>query len=232
MEIKTALVTGANRGIGYEIAKQLAQRGFQIIISGRDEFKLSAAQAQLEKENINAQTLVMDVSKAASIANAAKEYAKMNILLDVLVNNAAIIENQNHTIIGQEFSAIENIVYTNAFGPLLVIRNFLPYMNHPARIINISSEGGSMTDPVGGWSPAYCVSKSLLNSITRQLSHELANKGIVVNAICPGWVKTDMGGSSAPRPVEKGAETPVWLATAAPLELTGKFFRDKTQLDW
>jgi NAD(P)-dependent dehydrogenase (short-subunit alcohol dehydrogenase family) len=89
-----------------------------------------------------------------------------------------------------------------------------------------------MSDPVGGWSPAYCVSKTLLNSITRQLAYELESKNISVNAVCPGWVRTDMGGKNASRMVEKGAETPVWLATEAPQELTGKFFRDKKQIPW
>ena len=89
-----------------------------------------------------------------------------------------------------------------------------------------------MTDAVGGWSPAYCVSKTLLNSITRQLAYELHQKNISVNAVCPGWVRTGLGGTGATRSLEHGAETPVWLATEAPQELTGKFFRDKKQIPW
>ena len=89
-----------------------------------------------------------------------------------------------------------------------------------------------MSDPVGGWSPAYCASKTLLNALTRHLAYELAERGIVVNAVCPGWVRTDMGGSGASRTVEKGAETPVWLAAEASQRLTGKFFRDKREIPW
>jgi len=89
-----------------------------------------------------------------------------------------------------------------------------------------------MTDPVGGWSPAYCISKSMLNAMTRHLAYELKDRGISVNSLCPGWVRTDMGGASATRPVEKGAETPVWLASEASPNLTGKIFRDKVEIDW
>ena len=105
-------------------------------------------------------------------------------------------------------------------------------MNRPSRIVNLSSGGGSMTDHVGGWSPAYCISKTMLNGLTRHLAYELSEYGISVNAVCPGWVKTDMGGKSAPVSVQKGAETPVWLATEAPSDMTGKFFRNKHEIDW
>jgi NAD(P)-dependent dehydrogenase (short-subunit alcohol dehydrogenase family) len=234
MTTKTALITGSSKGIGFEIARQLAKNGFQVIISGRNESRLSASLAQLQKENEHEhiQMLLMDVSNADSIVKAATIVSNRKIQLDVLINNAAIIEKQDRSLITQDFSTFENTLKTNVYGALQVVRSFLPSMHKPAKIINISSGGGSMTDPVGGWSPAYCVSKSLLNAITRHLAYELASKGISVNAVCPGWVRTDMGGSSASRAVEKGAETPVWLASEAPQELTGKFFRDKQQIDW
>ena len=121
---------------------------------------------------------------------------------------------------------------TAAFGPLRVTKDFLPFIPSGGRVIMISSGGGSMTDEVGGWWPAYCVSKSLLNAITRHLAYELSEKNISVNAVCPGWVKTEMGGRGAPRSVERGAETITWLATEAPLKLTGKFFRDRKEIPW
>jgi NAD(P)-dependent dehydrogenase (short-subunit alcohol dehydrogenase family) len=105
-------------------------------------------------------------------------------------------------------------------------------MNNPSRIINISSGGGSMSDPVEGWAPVYCISKTLLNAITRHLALELVTRNISVNAVCPGWVRTEMGGKGSTRSIEKGAETPVWLAIEAPRELTGKIFRDKREIRW
>jgi len=130
------------------------------------------------------------------------------------------------------FEVIDQTFRTNVHGPLLVARAFIPILNRPGRIINISSQGGSMTDAVGGWSPAYCASKTALNGITRQLAHELSSKEISVNAVHPGWVRTDMGGPSAARNVEKGAETPVWLAVVADEAKTGCFFMDKKEIPW
>jgi NAD(P)-dependent dehydrogenase (short-subunit alcohol dehydrogenase family) len=230
--MKTVLITGANKGIGFEMARQLVQKNFQVFITGRNEGRLTTALAKLQNGNFKADMILMDVSNEDSIFNAATTFSNKRIQLDVLINNAGIIEKQDRSLVDQDFSGFKNTLNTNAFGALQVVRSFLPFMNNPARIINISSGGGSMSDPVGGWSPAYCVSKSLLNAITRHLAYELVGKNISVNAVCPGWVRTDMGGSSANRHVEKGAETPVWLASEAPQELTGKFFRDKQQIEW
>ena len=180
----------------------------------------------------SAQMLVMDVSKTESIAQAVETLTEKDIQLDVLINNAGIIEDKDRSILNKDFSVFENTMNTNAHGALKVAVSFLLLMKKPSKIINISSSGGSMSEPVGGWSPAYCVSKSMLNAITRHLSFELKSRSIAVNAVCPGWVQTDMGGDSAIRPVEKGAETPVWLASEASQKITGKFFRDKKEIDW
>jgi NAD(P)-dependent dehydrogenase (short-subunit alcohol dehydrogenase family) len=174
----------------------------------------------------------MDVHDNLSIQSAGERLKTNEVQLDVLINNAAVLFKADHSLIRDEFQWMEYSVITNAYGPLCTMRAFLSLMRKPARIINISSGGGSMSDAVGGWSPAYCVSRSLLNAITRQLAYELSGKRIAVKAVCPGWVKTDMGGRSAPRSVERGAETPVWLATEAPATLTGKFFRAKKEIDW
>jgi len=181
---------------------------------------------------MEAHALVMDVASEESIRQAAVEFGKLKIKLDVLINNAAILSGEDESILHSNESLQIQTITTNGLGPLRVCKAFLPVMNKPSRIINISSGGGSMTDPVGGWAPAYCVSKSLLNAITRQLANELMEDGISVNAVCPGWVKTKMGGASAPRSVSQGAVTPVWLATEAPQNLSGKFFRDKTEIPW
>lgn len=215
-----------------EMARQLARKDFHIVISGRNEEKLLDASEQLKREGASTQILLMDVSDAVSIRQAAKVLDRDKVKLDVLINNAGIIIKEDRSLLSEDINIFGTIINTNAFGPLRVIRNFLPLMNSQGRIINISSGGGSMSDPVGGWSPAYCVSKTLLNAITRQIAEELAVENISVNAVCPGWVRTQMGGKSANRSVEKGAETPVWLAADAPQGFTGKIFRDKKEIDW
>jgi NAD(P)-dependent dehydrogenase (short-subunit alcohol dehydrogenase family) len=151
--------------------------------------------------------------------------------LDVLINNAAILLRQDQSLLTSDVEIYKQTIETNAHAHLHVTRHFLPLMTRGSRIIMTSSGGGSMTDPVGGWSPAYCVSKTLLNSITRQLAYELTNKQIAVNAFCPGWVRTDMGGKSAPRSVDQGADTAVWLATKDEVS-TGRFFRDRREIEW
>ncbi|MHC1777134.1 MAG: SDR family NAD(P)-dependent oxidoreductase [Lentimicrobium sp.] len=232
MTKKTILITGANKGIGFEIARQLGISGHQIILSARNELRLKQAVQQLKDLQVDMTGLLMDVSDAASIGQAADEFGKLNLKIDVLMNNAAILEKRDHSILQEDEKILLQTLTTNCYGALRVVRAFLPFMKSPSRIINLSSGGGSMTDPVGGWSPAYCVSKSLLNAFTRHLATELAPHHISVNAVCPGWVRTDMGGAGAALPVEKGAETPVWLATEAPQALTGLFFRNKKQIPW
>lgn len=186
----------------------------------------------MQDEGGSFESLVMDVSKNASIENAVAAFTVTHKNLDVLINNAGILLNDDISLAVQDENILEQTLRTNCYGALNVAKAFLPFMKSGSRIINVSSGGGSMTDPVGGWAPAYCVSKSMLNSITRQLAFELQSKKISVNALCPGWVKTDMGGNGATRFVSKGAETPVWLASEADQHLTGKFFRDKEEIDW
>lgn len=230
--MKTVLITGSNKGIGFETARQLGKKGFYIILSGRNEKKLHDAVAKLEAEKISCASLLMDVSDAASIQRAALQFAEMNLLLDVLINNAAVLFKEDQVLSTQDENILFETLQTNCYGLLRVTKAFLPLMKKNARIINVSSGGGSMTDEIGGWAPAYCVSKTMVNAITRHLAYELSAEKISVNTVCPGWVRTDMGGAGASRPVEKGAETPVWLAAEADEKLTGKFFRDKKEIEW
>lgn len=229
--MKTILITGGNRGIGYEVARQLLHLGHQVILSGRDESKLSKAKDQLRKSGGSLDVLVMDAGDPRSISGAAGTFGKMRIKLDVLINNAGMLFKADNNLLTDPDQYVQDTLEVNSLGPLRIAKAFVPLMNTPGRIINISSGGGSMTDPVGGWSPAYCISKSLLNAITRHLAYELEEKKIAVNAVCPGWVKTDMGGTSAPRSLEQGAETIVWIATTGSIQ-TGKFFRDKKVIPW
>lgn len=229
--MKTILITGSNKGIGFEIARQCALQGHHVVLSGRDQHALIEAENKLRYDKVKCTTLLMDVSKPESIVKAARTFAGLYPVLDVLINNAGIIVKGDRSLSTDSDETFITAITTNGYGPLRVTRAFLPFMQSGSHIINISSGGGSMTDEVGGWSPAYCVSKTMLNGITRHLAHELQSKNIRVNAVCPGWVKTDMGGAGAPREVSKGAETPVWLANDG-TTATGTFFRDKKEIPW
>lgn len=229
---KTVLITGANKGIGFEIGRQCGKLGFHVILSARNEERLNKSLNDLRDMGINADALVMDVSRVESIKEAASLFKAMDLKLDVLVNNAGIGLQGDKSILTNTPQLMQEILDTNSFGPLHVTREFLPFIKRPGRIIMISSSGGVLNGPVPGWSPAYCVSKTLLNAFTKQIAADLESEQIAVNAVCPGWVKTDMGGVGATRPVEKGAETPVWLTSSAPQSLTCKFLRDKREISW
>lgn len=229
---KTILITGANKGIGFEIARQTGLLGFDVIVSGRDLGKIQHATESLNNKGIKAMPLVMDVSNLESIEKAFEELKKLEVSIDVLVNNAGIQIKGDHNLTADDESILQTVLTTNSLGPLRVSKVFLPLLKRPGKIINISSSGGILNGPVPGWSPAYCVSKTLLNAFTRQIASDLHRESISVNAVCPGWVQTDMGGPSAPRTIEKGAETPVWLAVEASQSLTCKFIKDKIEIDW
>jgi len=229
MEKKIILVTGSNKGIGYEMVRQLAKLGHQVILTARDEAKGSEAQKKLKGENLSMHFLVLDITNEASLQQAATKVKSEFGKLDVLINNAAISLRGDHSLLQNDSAITEQIINTNALAQLAVTRAFQSLIPNGGRIIMISSGGGSMSDPVGGWSPAYCISKSFLGAITRHLAYELSSRKISVNALDPGWVKTDMGGRSAPGSVEEGADTPVWLATTDKIA-TGKFFRNRKEI--
>ena len=224
---KVALVTGANKGIGFEVARQLTRKSFRVFIGARNE-KAGRAAAQ----KIGAMFLKIDVSDQGSIKEAAKELAKAVDHLDVLVNNAGIIVDGDDAILKATPKQFEETMRTNAVGPLMVAEAFQPLLAKSAapRIVNVSSSGGQLHDGADGWSPIYCISKTTLNGVTSQLAASLPN--FAVNSVCPGWVRTDMGGASAPRSVEQGADGIVWLAADAPQNLTGKFLQDRKVIPW
>jgi NAD(P)-dependent dehydrogenase (short-subunit alcohol dehydrogenase family) len=221
---RIAVVTGGSRGIGNEIAKQLAANGFSVVIAARDEAHGKTAAAE-----INADFIPLDISDESSINEFVRQLSAKYDHVDVLVNNAGIIGKNDHDILAASASLINETFATNSIGPLLLTQALEPLLNAGSRVIMMSSGGGSMSDPVGGWSPVYCVSKSLLNAITRHLAYALSAKKVAVNAMCPGWVRTDMGGRNAPRSVKEGADTAVWLATTEHVS-TGKIFRDRKEI--
>lgn len=228
---KIILVTGSNKGIGFEVARQLAKAGNEVIVSARNAERGAEALNKLKQQGLTAHFIEMDVTNDESIRLACTRLESKFNKLDVLINNAAILLGADRTVSQDDSVIFNQTMLTNVQGPLLVTKYFLELMPAGSRIIMTSSGGGSMTDPVGGWSPAYCVSKSALNALTRHLAYELASRKISVNAYCPGWVRTDMGGKSAPLGVEQGADTAVWLATAHRIE-TGKFYRDRKVIPW
>src|SRR5437879_4422672 len=223
--MKTALITGANRGLGYEVARQLSARGWKVIVTARRREQGAAAAAKLK----NASFRELDITDDASVARAAKAVPE----LDVLINNAAIIEDGDQDILTIRPELVGRTIATNALGTLRVLQAFVPHLlkGSAGRIVNVSSGAGQLSD-MGTWSPAYSVSKTTLNSITCMLAAALKDKGIAVNSVCPGWCRTEMGGPSAPRSVEEGADGIVWLAADAPQDKTGLFWRDKELIPW
>jgi NAD(P)-dependent dehydrogenase (short-subunit alcohol dehydrogenase family) len=224
-----ALVSGANRGIGREVARQLAERDYEVILSARDQAKASAAADELSRETGGKVTpLRLDVADPVSIAQAAEQVRSDPGRLDVLVNNAGIGSDFGVAGADPDFEKVQAALDTNFFGAYRLTIALLPLLRqseHP-RIVNVSSGMGGVTE-MGGWSPGYRVSKAALNAMTRILSAELKGEGILVNSACPGFVNTDMGGPmGAKKPVEDGAGGIVWLATLPDDGPSGGFFRD------
>ncbi len=218
----TILVTGASRGIGRELCGQLMARGCTVIAGVRDPATAPEG----------TEPLALDVTDGDSIAAAAETVRQSHGYLDVLVNNAAILlKEEDLDLLELPEDLLLETLDTNSLGPLRVVQAFAPLLRKGGRVVNVSSGGGQLSSP-SDWSPAYCLSKTLLNGITAQLSVALKPRGITVNAACPGWVRTDMGGPGAPRSVDQGARGITWLCLEAPATLTGRFLRDGQEIPW
>ncbi len=236
-EKRIALVTGANKGIGFEVVRDLARKGFHVFLGARDTEAGEAAAEKLrkegEKEDYGEITfLKIDVSKSDSIRNAAEEFSRKSDRLDTLVNNAGILLDDDKDVLTATPEMFETTLRTNTLGALLVAQAFVLFLKKSGapRIVNVSSGGGQLADGADGWAPAYCISKTALNGVTSQLAAALPK--FAVNSVCPGWVRTDMGGPNASRSVGEGATGIVWLAADAPQNETGKFFRDRKVIPW
>ncbi|HWC50768.1 MAG TPA: SDR family oxidoreductase [Nitrospira sp.] len=225
-----ALVTGANKGLGLEVVRQLAAREWRVFLTGRSLASVRKAASPLGPSVI---PVPLDVTSKVSIDAAFSVVSQTVDHLDVLINNAGILDHDEGSIFDLHPQRLRRMVETNTIGPLLVTQTFLPLLrkSQSGRIINVSSGSGQLSE-MGTWAPAYSISKTALNGVTGQFAAALSESNIAVNSVCPGWVKTDMGGRDAPRSVEQGADTIVWLATEAPQTLTGRFIRDRKPIPW
>ncbi|AKT40241.1 SDR family oxidoreductase [Chondromyces crocatus] len=262
---RIALITGGNRGIGYEVGRQLGQRGVEVILTSRDDAAGRTACDELLAEGVSARHHRLDVTRDDSVQDLAAWVKAELGGLDILVNNAGIVFQ------GFDAEIARQTIDTNFFGPLRVTEALLPLLRPSGRIVMISSGLGDRSKlgperrarfetpsrltrdaliaemrafvaavaagrhEAEGWpSSAYAVSKIGLNVLTDLVGQELAaaDRGILCNAVCPGWVRTDMGGPNAHRSVEEGADTPVWLAISPDVTAQGAVFRDRKPYAW
>jgi NAD(P)-dependent dehydrogenase (short-subunit alcohol dehydrogenase family) len=227
---RVAVVSGGNRGIGLEICRQLADRGLTVVMGSRDEAQGREAAQKLSGDVVVHQ---LDVCDAESVKRHADFVEGEFGRLDVVVNNAGISNDEGQRGVDADLERVHAALEANLFGAWRLCQAAIPLMqrNGYGRIVNIST-GLAALEEMGGGSPGYRVSKTALNALTRILASELRGSGILVNSVEPGWVQTDMGGSRAPRPVEEGADTPVWAATLPNNGPTGGFFRDRRPISW
>ncbi len=232
-----ALVTGANRGLGLEIARQLAQLGHRVAIGARDLAKGRAAAAALQRDGLEVNAVQLDVDCPASVRSGIETLARDHGTIGILVNNAGVLldgpDAQTASVLDMPAERLLAALRTNALGALLTMQAVLPAMRERGygRIVNISSRAGQL-DELRPGVPSYRISKTALNSLTRVTAAEFAGMDIRINAMCPGWLRTDMGGQNAPLSVEVGAATAIWLAKLPAGGPTGGFFRDRKALPW
>jgi NAD(P)-dependent dehydrogenase (short-subunit alcohol dehydrogenase family) len=230
---KIAFITGANRGIGFEVARMLAQRDYRVIIGSRNVHNGERAVEELKQGGLAVELVQIDVADTSSILSAANEIARRVAHLDLLVNNAAYYV-RGGTILDTTEKQLTSMLKTNAFSALLLTRSLWGLLKlgpHPGRIINVSSDLAQLGD-LDDRAPAFSISKTALNAITVHLAAELKQHGIAVNAVCPGATDGEIWGEETDRNILEAAETVAWLACDAPDELTGKFMRDKQEIHW
>ncbi|HJP60943.1 MAG TPA: SDR family oxidoreductase [Gemmatimonadaceae bacterium] len=232
-EQRIALVTGGNRGIGLEICRQLGQQRIRVILGSRDFAKGVAAAAELEANGLPVEPRQLDVASAQSIRECMNWVRRDVGRLDVLVNNAGIMIEDDDADPLEELEIVRDTMQANVYGPLLLSRLAIPLMKtrRYGRIVNLSSSMGALSEMGAGYI-GYRLSKAGINVVTRVLAAESEGMGILINSVDPGWVRTAMGGRGANRSVEKGAETAVWLATLPDNGPTGGFFRDRRAIAW
>ena len=227
-----ALVTGGNRGIGFEVCRQLAQKDIAVILGSRDAAKGEEAAKRLQDDGLDVTAKQLDVTDESTLQEVYGWLEGEHGRLDVLINNAGIDYDTNQNVLSADLNRVKRVFEVNTLGPWRVAQVFTPLLkkSEHARLVNVSSGAGALSSMSGG-TPAYSMSKAALNALTLMLSAELKDSGILVNAAGPGWVATDMGGSGG-RPIEDGAASVVWVATLPDDGPTGGFFRDGKQVQW
>ncbi|MFL5262851.1 MAG: SDR family NAD(P)-dependent oxidoreductase [Anaeromyxobacteraceae bacterium] len=230
MEPRTALITGANRGIGLEVCRQLARQGLRVVLTGRSEAAAAEAVEELRRAGGDVGSEVLDAASEESVTACAARLAARADHVDILVNNAGVYPEGD--LLTASSDAVREAMAINFFGALWTARAWMPGMLERGygRVVNVTSGYGSFSEGLGG-PAAYAISKAALNALTVRLSKE-SRGDVKVNAACPGWVRTRMGGSGAPRSVEEGADTIVWLATLPADGPSGAVFRNRQQIAW
>jgi NAD(P)-dependent dehydrogenase (short-subunit alcohol dehydrogenase family) len=231
---RIALVSGGNRGIGFEICRQLAKHGVSVVLTARDAAKGKAAVKALAEQDLQADFQRLDVTSCRSIRSCVAAVAERHGRIDVLVNNAGVLlDSRGSRFLDTQLETYRDTLEANLFGPLQLAQAVVPIMkaNRYGRIVNLSSGLGQLSEMSAG-TPAYRISKTALNALTRILADEFKENNILVNSMCPGWTRTGMGGEGAPRTPEQAADTALWLATLPDDGPTGGFFRDRQPVAW
>ena len=227
------LVTGGNKGIGLEICRQLARGGHHVILSARSAERGEKAVEALAAEGLKVDFLLLDTGDDASIQRAARELKQRLKALHVLINNAAILNDWQGSVLNTNAADLRETLNINTVGPVVLTLALLPLLEtgKPARVINVSSQLGSVQNMTDGWA-SYGISKAALNAATRKLAQALKPRGIAVNAASPGWVKTEMGTDSAPLTVEQGAQNIIRIITDMPATLTDHYLEEHGEIPW
>jgi NAD(P)-dependent dehydrogenase (short-subunit alcohol dehydrogenase family) len=230
---RVAVVTGANRGMGLETCRALLRLGLRVVMTGRDEEDIQRARAGFKDAEANLIAVRMDVTDPESIRAAHRVIVSEMDRVDVLVNNAAILLHESSSVLSIPAEGFQQTFDTNLFGVIEVCRAIVPSMaeRRYGRVVNVSSGAGQLAR-MSTYAPAYSMSKAALNALTRILAATYRGRGVLANAVDPGWVRTDMGGRSAPRSLAQGVDTTVWLATLPDDGPTGGFFHDRRPVDW
>jgi NAD(P)-dependent dehydrogenase (short-subunit alcohol dehydrogenase family) len=233
---KIALVTGANRGLGLEACRQLAQKGFQVVLTSRSKALGEKAADELRQEGLDVSCHQLDVTDQEQINQVRDAVLAEHQHLDVLINNAGVSLEGDEDLFEAELSVFEETLAVNFYGVLMVTRAFIPAMKKQnyGRVVNVSSSGGSLKAMANAplWAPAYRISKTALNALTRLMAKSVGEFNIKINAAAPGWVRTRMGGPNAPRDVVEGVDTILWLACLPASGPTGGFFGDGKPHPW
>ncbi|MFC4637944.1 SDR family oxidoreductase [Deinococcus hohokamensis] len=227
-DARIALVTGGNRGIGLEVCRQLARQGLHVLLAARNPARGEAVATAIRQEGGQVTVVPLDVQDEATVDALARGTPRV----DVLINNAAVLLHEGENALTIPLAAYRESLEVNFLGPLRLCQAFVPGMRERGygRVVNVSSGAGQLAS-MGGYAPAYSASKAALNALTRLVAHA-GGPRVLVNSVDPGWVRTDMGGRHAPRSVDQGADTVVWLATLPEGGPTGGFYHDHHPVDW